>query len=74
MMGKLIAKNVDTNVKLVMTNGLVPSVLDQTEIPHLIVTVLQDIMKTQIRSVNFVVTDVMNVLTVPMNVPYVQQH
>lgn len=48
MMVKQIVKHVDTNVKLAMMNGLVPYVMDQTEIPHLIVTVLQDIMKTQL--------------------------
>lgn len=48
MMVPRTVKNVDTNVKLVMMNGLVPYVLDQTETPPLIVTVLQDIMKTQL--------------------------
>lgn len=45
---KPIVKNVVINVKPVMTNGLVLSVPDQTENPHQLVTVHQDIMKTQL--------------------------
>jgi hypothetical protein len=48
LMVKLTALLVVINVKLVLMNGHVPSVMDQTEIQHPIVTVLQDIMKTQL--------------------------
>lgn len=47
MMVQKIVKHVDTNVELVLMNGLVPYVMEITELPHLIVTVLQDIMKIQ---------------------------
>jgi len=48
LMEKQTAHLAVTNAKLVLMNGPVPSVMDQTEIQHQIVTVLQDIMKTQL--------------------------
>lgn len=48
MMVKHAVELVVINAKLVLINGPVPFVVDQTEIQHQIVTVLQDIMKTQL--------------------------
>lgn len=48
MMEQIGVKNAATNVKLVLMKIPVQYVQDHTEILHQIVTVLQDIMKTQL--------------------------